>query len=54
MALGMTTIHSAEDMDRWNYKIKKRMKAAKGGCQNQGADYSGGGSIAFNHHGACE
>ncbi len=31
--LGMTTIHSSEDIDHWNYKIKKKMKAAKGGAQ---------------------
>ena len=29
--LGMTSISSAKDIDRWNYKIKKKMKAAKGG-----------------------
>ncbi len=29
--LGMTSISSAGDIDRWNYKIKKKMKAAKGG-----------------------
>lgn len=31
--LGMTTIHSSEDIDHWNYKIKKKMKAAKGGAK---------------------
>ncbi len=29
--LGMTTIQSSEDISRWNYKIKKKMKASKGG-----------------------
>ena len=29
--LGMTTITSSKDMENWNYKIKKKMKAAKGG-----------------------
>ena len=29
--LGMTTISSSTDIEDWNYKIKKRMKAAKGG-----------------------
>ncbi len=29
--LGMTTITSARDIENWNYKIKKKMKAAKGG-----------------------
>ena len=29
--LGMTTITSFTDIDNWNYKIKKRMKATKGG-----------------------
>ena len=31
--LGMTTIQSSNDIDHWNYKIKKKMKAAKGGAQ---------------------
>ena len=29
--LGMTTITSSTDIENWNYKIKKRMKATKGG-----------------------
>ena len=29
--LGITVIHSPEDIDQWNSKIKKKMKAAKGG-----------------------
>ena len=31
--LGMTIIQSSEDIDHWNYKIKKKMKAAKGGVK---------------------
>ena len=31
--LGMTTITSSTDIEHWNYKIKKRMKATKGGGQ---------------------
>ena len=33
--LGMTTISSAQDIDNWNYKIKKKMRATKGGGQVQ-------------------
>ena len=29
--LGMTSINSPKDIENWNYKIKKRMKTAKGG-----------------------
>ncbi len=29
--LGMTAVHSVSDIDQWNYKMKKKMKAAKGG-----------------------
>lgn len=29
--LGMTTITSSTDIEHWNYKIKKKMKATKGG-----------------------
>ncbi|MDE0118415.1 MAG: glutamate--cysteine ligase [Bdellovibrionales bacterium] len=29
--LGMTTITSSQDIENWNYKIKKKMKATKGG-----------------------
>ncbi len=29
--LGMTVISSPEDIDSWNYKIKKKLKAGKGG-----------------------
>ncbi len=29
--LGMTTINSSTDIESWNYKIKKKMKATKGG-----------------------
>ena len=29
--LGMTTINSPSDIESWNYKIKKKMKATKGG-----------------------
>ena len=29
--LGMTTISSVSDIENWNYKIKKKMKASKGG-----------------------
>ena len=31
--LGMTTISSSQDIDQWNYKVRKRMKAVKGGGQ---------------------
>jgi len=31
--LGMTSITSAKDIEQWNYKIKKKMKATKGGGQ---------------------
>ena len=29
--LGMTALSSPEDIDSWNYKIRKKMKAGKGG-----------------------
>ena len=29
--LGMTTINSSTDIEKWTYKVKKKMKAAKGG-----------------------
>ena len=29
--LGVTSLQSAEEIDQWNYKTKKKMKAAKGG-----------------------
>ena len=31
--LGMTTITYAEDIDSWTYKIRKKMKAGKGGVK---------------------
>ena len=31
--LGMTTITSSQDIDQWNYKVRKKMKAVKGGGQ---------------------
>jgi len=31
--LGMTTIHSISDMENWSYKVKKKMKASKGGLK---------------------
>ena len=31
--LGITTINSPEDIDQWNYNIRKKMKASKGGAK---------------------
>ena len=31
--LGMTTITSPQDIENWNYKIKKKLKSAKGGAK---------------------
>lgn len=31
--LGITTINSAKDIDEWNYSIRKKMKASKGGAK---------------------
>ena len=31
--LGITTINSAQDIDQWNYSIRKKMKASKGGAK---------------------
>ena len=31
--LGITTINSTKDIDQWNYSIRKKMKASKGGAK---------------------